>query len=458
MKIEDYAALVFWKSASGDLRDKARACLSEVVNAHVDELVTAFYDAFLHHEEGRAFLSHAVVQERLGRSMAGWLRNLVETDLGGDISRFAAVQSHVGEIHARIKVPNHLVMQGASLLKSRIAARIAERSLDAATATGTLIILDELIDFAIGLMSQAYVSDTQKRAKVDEAFRLFALGQDLNLERETQRTALMEWSQTILFGLLGSQDRSDFRSLASSPFGLWARHRAAMLFHGSPLMAGIEKLIVTIDGECLPAVINSHPRSLDAVTAPQERIEEIKFLLNDLFQASANVESGRDPLTRTLNRRFLPSLLGREIGLAKADDLPLSVALIDIDHFKHINDSFGHSTGDFVLAHVAETLLALVRSSDFVFRYGGEEFLIAFAETGMAEATRIAERICRQFAERPIFSPQGDTVSLTVSIGVAAFEGHPDYEYLIKAADAALYQAKRSGRNCVINAPRRKAA
>jgi diguanylate cyclase len=77
-----------------------------------------------------------------------------------------------------------------------------------------------------------------------------------------------------------------------------------------------------------------------------DRIEEIKFLLSDLFQSAASVENGRDPLTRTLNRRFLPSVLTREVILAKGNDLPLCVALVDVDHFKRVNDRFGHATGD----------------------------------------------------------------------------------------------------------------
>jgi diguanylate cyclase len=123
---------------------------------------------------------------------------------------------------------------------------------------------------------------------------------------------------------------------------------------------------------------------------------------------------------------------------------------VDIDHFKRVNDGHGHAAGDAALRHVADYLLANVRSSDFVFRYGGEEFLIVFCETDLRAAQSIAERICRNLAQESIQLPDGSTVALTASIGVAPFEGHPDYEFLLQTADTALYQAKNSGRNRVV--------
>lgn len=450
METKNYAGLLLWKTADESSLAKARAVIAEVVNDNCETLVGVFYDALLHHPEGADFLNRSIVQERLSHSLHAWLQRLVDTDLRADVSEFAALQARVGAIHARMKIPNHLVLQGASLLKSTVGCSIAARERDANVTTTALILLDELFDFAINLMSEAYVDDTRDRAKVDEAFRLFNLGQDINLERETQRASLMEWSQGILFSLLGTREQAGARSLASSPFGLWLRHRAAMLFQGSPIIETIEQLITRIDQECLPAIIESGTRSRDALKLFQDGIEEIMFLLNDMFQRAANVENGRDPLTRALNRRFLPSVLVREIALAQRNNLPLTVAMIDVDHFKSINDRFGHSTGDLVLGYVAEEILSAVRSSDFVFRYGGEEFLVMFAETDLPEATRVAERLRQKLADQSFQIPDQGAIALTVSIGVASFEGHPDYEYLIRRADEALYQAKNSGRDRVV--------
>lgn len=233
METKNYAGLLLWKTADESSLAKARAVIAEVVNDNCETLVGVFYDALLHHPEGADFLNRSIVQERLSHSLHAWLQRLVDTDLRADVSEFAALQARVGAIHARMKIPNHLVLQGASLLKSTVGCSIAARERDANVTTTALILLDELFDFAINLMSEAYVDDTRDRAKVDEAFRLFNLGQDINLERETQRASLMEWSQGILFSLLGTREQAGARSLASSPFGLWLRHRAAMLFQGS---------------------------------------------------------------------------------------------------------------------------------------------------------------------------------------------------------------------------------
>jgi diguanylate cyclase len=298
--------------------------------------------------------------------MGQWLQGLVTADLDSGLRDFKALQARIGAIHARIKVPNHLVMQGASLLKSRIGTLVAERDIAPDTAKAIIIILGELFDYAINLMSEAYVTDTRDRAKAEEAFRLYNLGQDINLERETQRAALMEWSQRMLFSLLGSQPSPNPPPLAASPFGLWLRHRASMLFPDSIQIDRMDALVQRIDEECLPAITGDSAAALGAL---QHRIEEVKFLLADLFQSAAAIENGRDPLTRTLNRRFLPSVLTREVTLANESALQLSVALFDVDHFKRVNDGHGHAVGDRVLGHIADTLLRFVRSSDFVFRY-----------------------------------------------------------------------------------------
>ena len=440
------SGLSFWKTSSEAIRAAARGRLSAIVRQNIDALVARFYENFLRDEEASAFLSHTVVHERLSHSLRKWLLDLIEADPHAGLDAFDARQIKIGEIHARLKIPNHLVMEGMGLLKTEISFKVADLGLEAQATAHTLILLDEIIDYAMRLMSMAYVTDTKLRVQTDEAFRLFSLGRDVNLERETQRATLMEWSQSVLFSLLGHGSASAPGSLAGSPFGLWVRHRAAVHFQGSPILASIEELIGAIDGEALNSLDSSQPAS---VAEFQRRIDEIKFLLNDLFQAAASLENGRDPLTRALNRRFLPSVLGREITLAKKADTPLSVLMIDIDHFKAINDNHGHAVGDIVLRHIAELLLNTVRDSDFVFRYGGEEFLIVLVETDRKEASVIAERVRQQLAGHDVPVRDGEALSVTASIGVATHEGHPDYEYLIDAADKALYRAKNEGRNRV---------
>jgi diguanylate cyclase len=449
LNIELYAGLAYWKSASGDVRLTVQKMLMDLVAQHGVAFVSSFYEAFLHHEDGRAFLNHDVVQNRLSSSMLKWLTEVVSVDLSGDLTEFAAAQARVGSIHGRMKVPNHLVHQGASQLKSHMSRLLAEQTQgDAALMAASIIILDECLDFSLCLMGKAYVMDAQERAQTDEAFRHFSLGQDINLERETQRAALMEWSQSALFNLFGNPGNHQPQKLSASAFGLWMRHRAGMLFQDIATLGVIEAAIEAVDRDCLPH-LTAGPDGSAALMQLKERIEEISFLLTNLFKTASAVENGRDPLTRTLSRRFLPSVLNREIMMSKSHEIPLCVAMVDIDHFKQVNDQHGHSVGDVALGHVADLLLKSVRSNDFVFRYGGEEFLIVFPETSGHMAYTLVERLRLSVEQSPVSIGNGGEIRISVSAGIAQFEGHPDYDYLIRNADAALYEAKRGGRNQV---------
>lgn len=451
--IDQYAGLGYWKATPPDTQDQVWRILQAVVEHHSAPLVESFYTAFLVHEEGRGFLEHSVVQTRLSRSMERWLAELVQLDLRGDLTEFLALQERVGSIHGRMKVPAQLVHQGASQLKSHMASLLSQTLANdpeqAPYLVPSIIILDELVDFALCMMQNAHLSDAQERAQMDEAYRHFSLGQDIHLERETQRAALMEWSQAALFNLFTTGVKELPQKISASSFGLWMRHRAAVLFQDVSTLRSIERVMSDIDSIILPQILAQDDRSA-ALLSLKEKVEEVSFLLANLFNTAAMLESGRDPLTRALSRRFLPSVLNREIMLAKSHDAPLCVAMIDIDYFKRVNDEFGHSAGDTVLSHVADLLLKSVRSNDFVFRYGGEEFLVVFPETPLDAASAAMERLRERIMQIPVLINEGTPLRITLSAGVARFEGHPDYEYLIRNADAMLYEAKNSGRNKVV--------
>ncbi|WP_299996723.1 GGDEF domain-containing protein [uncultured Cedecea sp.] len=111
-----------------------------------------------------------------------------------------------------------------------------------------------------------------------------------------------------------------------------------------------------------------------------------------------------------------------------------------IDNFKIINDTYGHAAGDDILVKTAEVLYESARSSDYIFRYGGEEFLIVLIETSKAEAYSIIDRMRKKIQEKSIYIQRDERIFVTISAGIATYNGHPDYECLIKAADDALYQ------------------
>jgi two-component system cell cycle response regulator len=160
--------------------------------------------------------------------------------------------------------------------------------------------------------------------------------------------------------------------------------------------------------------------------------------------------STSDALTACVNRRALLDRLEEELERVNRYDLTLGVMMIDVDHFKRINDSRGHVVGDDVLRQLGAMLRAEVRAVDTVARYGGEEFVILLPETALAGAVALAERIRERVAQRD-FAEDGSGLRTTISIGVTtlAADDVEDPEGVLTRADAALYRAKDAGRNLV---------
>ena len=156
-----------------------------------------------------------------------------------------------------------------------------------------------------------------------------------------------------------------------------------------------------------------------------------------------------DPLTGLLNRRAFLDSLGRERSRSDRHVMPMSLLLLDVDHFKRINDRHGHAGGDAVLRGVAAALLRVARRSDYVGRWGGEEFVLALPQTGAAGARVAAERLRRSVGRTPHALPDGGETTVTVSIGIASSEAPWTTEALIASADQAMYLAKERGRDRV---------
>lgn len=155
-----------------------------------------------------------------------------------------------------------------------------------------------------------------------------------------------------------------------------------------------------------------------------------------------------DEMTNLCNRRFFMERLRFEIARAHAMSLPLSICLIDVDHFKRINDQYGHPTGDAVLTAIGVALSTTVRSTDLPARFGGEEFIILLPDTLLEAAGAMASRVLEGVNSRPIVLENIPSISCTVSAGVATLlPAEQDETALVQRADAALYRAKAAGRN-----------
>jgi two-component system, cell cycle response regulator len=176
--------------------------------------------------------------------------------------------------------------------------------------------------------------------------------------------------------------------------------------------------------------------------------------LDEAFQQQMYESALRDGLTKAFNRKHFNDLLVKEFAYSARHSSPLALLFIDLDHFKRVNDSFGHPAGDFVLSEVSGVLIGAIRGEDFLARFGGEEFCVLCRGTEEVGAVDLAERLRKEIAERR-YVYGGKVIPVTISVGVALM---PDPTMtqpaaLLAAADKALYEAKRAGRNRVVIAP-----
>jgi diguanylate cyclase (GGDEF)-like protein len=180
---------------------------------------------------------------------------------------------------------------------------------------------------------------------------------------------------------------------------------------------------------------------------------KLKLLQDELLEKNTQLEalSTTDPLTGLANRRRLMTRLEEEVARARRYRTPLSVVMIDIDHFKQVNDTHGHAMGDAVLRNIGAMLKTSVRATDLAARYGGEEFTLVLSHTDIPAAVQVAEGLREKFAALE-HQLDGITLKKTASLGISGQDGQgeiPHAEDLLKYADEALYRAKQNGRNRV---------
>lgn len=432
------------------------SAVGDLVRDHRADMATSFYTAMMADPQASQFLSHDAVHTRLHASIQRWM----ETLFGGDHHQsmaMSALQRQVGEVHARAEIPVHLVSRGMRHLKARLFDLMVGSTLSRSDLLVAAQYASSLMDLAFAEMSGAYVHSHEQGARTDEMFRMVTAGQNAALERHRQLAALTEWENTVLRGLATGSSVSNLPGLRSSSFGLWVQHKAPLLFNEVNELTGIARHIELLDHTLMPLIAQDQQRLSGQVGVGTglalrdflAELEECRYLINAMFDRLSDLEAGRDVLTQLYNRRFLPTIMRRALYLARREENSFGVLMLDVDHFKRVNDDHGHEMGDRVLQSVASLLMSHGRVSDFYFRYGGEEFLAVLNEVSEAEAMAVAEKIRSRIESAEIALSEGNSIRVTISIGVAMHNGHPDYRHLINRADEALYQAKHGGRNQV---------
>ncbi|AOR65947.1 diguanylate cyclase [Pectobacterium wasabiae] len=448
---QDYNQVVTseWMQLITTTSQKSFNLLQTLAAQKASDFADKFYSYMLKDQEASLFLSSQQVHDRLHGSMSKWIVDIL-TNTGNHLTDLINYQRKIGQIHARIGIPVDLVERGARRLKWQLYEDIAQVADDKALCFDAMRYASISMDIAIEIMNKTYSQSHDLAAKNEESYRLFSILENASMERERQNASLLNWENAFIFSVATGTPLSSIQDLSDSEFGLWFNHKGKSSFSNIQGIRTIATIITETDDYIrnysnTPLLTQQDYAPL--LKAVRSKIYKINMLLGSLFDEVQKLESGKDTLTLLLNRRFLPTILRHEISLTMHSNTPLSIAMIDIDHFKSVNDTYGHTAGDNILKRIAEILYENTRNSDYVFRYGGEEFMIVLIETPKVAAHTIIERLRKKIQDHTIHLQNGESVTMTISAGIAVYSGHPDYECLIKAADDALYQAKANGRN-----------
>ena len=180
----------------------------------------------------------------------------------------------------------------------------------------------------------------------------------------------------------------------------------------------------------------------------------LRYAISHLDETIRSLEglSGTDPLTGLLNRRQGEKLLAEEAARVRRGAETLTLGVVDVDRFKHINDTYGHQAGDVCIQHVADVIRRNIRQGDWLARWGGDEFVLALREANpFAQTEAVLQRIVRDLKDSPLRLPQGEELVLTVTVGASRYSGEKDLRELLAKADEAMYEAKREGRPWILS-------
>jgi diguanylate cyclase len=433
--------------------------ISSIISGYGLDISNIFYETLMSRPESLMFLDSDLVEKRLKPALAEWIESFISLRNKEDFLHFLAVQKEIGARHARIALPMQELQIGMSLIKQELSGRLVAGNNSRSELAEAIMTVDALIDLTMAAMSRVYVADVVADARNSQALNLQATGMDMALQTEGLRASLFDWHRQVLLLLIAEESERDrFPAIRRTSFGLWVLHKGELMFPGSPEIKLLEKIIRNIDDRFDALFGVRH--EIESVTYRQ-MIKEIDSevtaataILSSMTDRTLAMEGGRDTLTKLFNRRFLRTIMQKEIRLSQSSGERFGVILVDVDHFKIINDTHGHETGDSVLKQIAELLVSLVRAGDFVFRYGGEEFLLVLGGMGLEILLMIAEKVRLAVEHHHFTTSFGDQLKVTVSLGLSLHDGHPDYQRLIAAVDEALYEAKRGGRNrCVLVTP-----
>jgi diguanylate cyclase len=326
------------------------------------------------------------------------------------------------------------LLAGLLRLLRLVVDNITELLLDDQWLRGQLTVVQDIISKPL---DARVISDAEKRFK-EVIFKQGTLKHSLNEAKTTLKTLV-----TVFIERIGA--------LTESTGGYGQKiERYAEVLSSTEDISTLNQVLQDIlaDTRSLHLdMVRSHDELVSARKQVEAAEERIKTLEAELGEVSELVY--QDYLTGTLNRRGMEDAFEREFARAERHGIPLSIALLDVDHFKRLNDTYGHEAGDQALIHLAKVVKEILRPTDTVARYGGEEFVIILPDTAADNAVKIMTRLQRELTKR-FFLHDNNRILITFSAGVTEREGQESSDAMIARADGALYRAKQTGRNRVL--------
>jgi len=434
---------------------KTLELIAKQIMPKASEIAEDFYGVMLANSNTALFLTNIDVQVRLKSTMIVWINQLFEVPVGKqEMEERIQQQITVGHTHARIDLPMNLVDFGARTLKTSMTKHLLISDIDEELKAAGVNMIHQLMDTMIALINESYLSDIVINEKNAQAFRMHVTSKVLAFDCERLRSSLLEWMRDLLTKLCDEDvDRSTLIELRHSDFGLWLIHKGELILVGRTELPKLLDFVKFADDvvEKLAILSPTDKKELnDILTELNEQVSKVIWLLDSISKEMQDIDNGRDSLTNLFNRRYVPTVLIHETECSIKTGVRFGVLYADIDKFKAFNDTYGHDNGDVILKQFSTILSNNARAGDFVFRYGGEEFLVILADIEQQQLSEISEKIRKMVEEATFSLLNGVTVPVTVSIGAALHDGHPDYERTIRKADDALYLAKEKGRNRVV--------
>ncbi len=429
--------------------------IQSIIAPKSQEIADSFFLKLSSFPKVDEFLGHKDVKERFSRIVAEWLVALFRPSTDREIDDFIDYQKKIGTIHARINVSMNLVNLASGILKKECYRRIMESpSIVINQQVDAVVLMGDLLDISASLINGSFVENSILHERNIQSLRMHYAGQNLVIECERVRSSLFDWMRKALTFIYeeGGNGMPESLQVESSDFGQWVRYKLELYFAGVEEADRLYKQMEKISEVFKKSMATRKGDVGDfkaSINDLNDSVTQASILISSLSEQTQEADHSRDPLTRVFNRRYLPAIMQQTIRISSSINSSFAIILLDVDHFKMINDRNGHNAGDDILVELAEIFLASVRVSDYIFRYGGEEFLVLLTDVNREAAIKVSENIRKAVAEHPFMINEGK-IPVTVSGGVAISDGHPDYSKVISRADAALYRAKDIGRNCCV--------